>query len=426
MITEAWCTSETTNDSLKIDNYNLFRGDRETGRGGGTLIYTEKSLGVTQFSNSTLSQLSDSVWVQIKVARSKPILMGCVYPPPSSSQEYDKILSSIFDFTANLPFAYKIIGGDFNMPEVSWQSPRGPPRYDNLLNSIVTGGWIQHINSPTRSANILDLMFTNNIAPSTIHVGHEFPGSDHKIVVCSFNIFPEKLRVDEVGRTPVRLYKHADWNLYQYLIRGSNWDSYFTNDSLEEVLNIFYRNIRSIHNVIAPEKILSFKFSQSDYIPTPLRRSLRKHSIKYYRCHDLSSLIAITSVLSRIQELKNCGLKNKEMQAIQSPHSSGEIAKLFKSRLTNSKTTCPKIIHIDGIAYESADRLCELFSTHFAGLYTKENDQVVDFPSVTNKCLSDILFTTQEIGKAISTLSSLALLIQMVYAPFCLKTAVMT
>uniref|UniRef100_A0AA85J6K1 Endonuclease/exonuclease/phosphatase domain-containing protein n=1 Tax=Trichobilharzia regenti TaxID=157069 RepID=A0AA85J6K1_TRIRE len=312
---------------------------RETGRGGGTLIYVKQPICATHFSHPILSQLNDSVWVEIKVLRSKPILIGCVYRPPSSNREYDNVLSNIFSVASNLPFSYNIIGGDFNLPDISWRTLRGPSRYDNLLNSIITGGWTQHINVPTRSNNILDLIFTINVAPSTIHVGHEFPGSDHKIVACSFNISPETIHRNEVSRTPIRLYTQVDWDLYQDLIRYSNWDSYFTNDSLEEVLENFYDNIQSINDVIAPVKLIKFKIPQGDFIPISLRRSLRKHSLSYYRHDDLSSLIAIKTILIRIHELKNLSLRNKETRAIQSPHNTGEIAKLFK------KTT--DSVHLD-------------------------------------------------------------------------------
>uniref|UniRef100_A0AA85J8V4 Uncharacterized protein n=2 Tax=Trichobilharzia regenti TaxID=157069 RepID=A0AA85J8V4_TRIRE len=117
------------------------------------------------------------------------------------------------------------------------------------------------------------------------------------------------------------------------LIRYSNWDSYFTNDSLEEVLENFYDNIQSINDVIAPVKLIKFKIPQGDFIPISLRRSLRKHSLSYYRHDDLSSLIAIKTILIRIHELKNLSLRNKETRAIQSPHNTGEIAKLFKIHL---------------------------------------------------------------------------------------------
>nr|CAH8876094.1 unnamed protein product [Trichobilharzia regenti] len=150
-ITEAWCTSEISDDSLRIEKYNLFRGDRRTGRGGGTLIYCEQSIHATQFSNPILSQLNDSIWVKIKVVRSKPILVGCVYQP---------------------------------------------------------------------------------------------------------------------------------WDFYQHLIRCSNWDLYLPNESLEAILNNFYQNINSVHDVIAPRRILSFRFPPkrlySDIVEEESTKALNK------------------------------------------------------------------------------------------------------------------------------------------------------
>ncbi|VDP99097.1 unnamed protein product [Trichobilharzia regenti] len=91
------------------------------------------------------------------------------------------------------------------------------------------------------------------------------------------------------------------------------------------------------------------------------------------------------------------------MRAIQPPHNPREIEKLSKGRLTNSETACPKI-YLDGIAYADSQVMCELFNKHYARLHTLEIDQVVDFPPKTDGCLGDILFTTQEIDKAVANI----------------------
>ena len=60
------------------------------------------------------------------------------------------------------------MGGDFNLPDISWTSSKitghqySTTKNELFLNLCIELGLTQIISSPTRRKNILDLFFTNN------------------------------------------------------------------------------------------------------------------------------------------------------------------------------------------------------------------------------------------------------------------------
>ena len=75
-----------------------------------------------------------------------------------------------------------IILGDFNIPVEKWgESKHTLSLYENLLNS----GLEQHVKSPTRGKNILDLIFTTDpLLIEQVRIGQKF--SDHSsLEICA-------------------------------------------------------------------------------------------------------------------------------------------------------------------------------------------------------------------------------------------------
>ena len=112
------------------------------------------------------------IFLQLET-HSKKIVIGLIYRPPthninSNRKLYDKIIKVNNSFES-------VIFGDFK----SLKSQMSHDLYNNLLKSSLS----QHLNQPTRSDNILDLIFsTNDGLVSNVNTGPEFSTSDHKIV----------------------------------------------------------------------------------------------------------------------------------------------------------------------------------------------------------------------------------------------------
>ncbi|VDO82494.1 unnamed protein product, partial [Schistosoma mattheei] len=78
LITETWCSQAVSNSELNIQNYRIYRCDRETKRGGGCIIYALDTLTTNKVEDSVLNSLTESVWISVNTLNHS-LLLGCIY-----------------------------------------------------------------------------------------------------------------------------------------------------------------------------------------------------------------------------------------------------------------------------------------------------------------------------------------------------------
>ena len=102
------------------------------------------------------------------------------YVPPSLKDNDITVFSNFYETSKLLTCdATIIVCGDFNIPSNIKLS-----RFSEIMTK---NGFTQHVDSPTRKNNILDLVFVNDdFAVSSLNVGPPFSTSDHSSI--SFNI----------------------------------------------------------------------------------------------------------------------------------------------------------------------------------------------------------------------------------------------
>ena len=114
---ETFLNSNTDDSFLNVDGYNIYRKDRSGKVGGGIIVYILAKWNARRRydieSNST-----ETIWLEISFIKSKPLLLGIVYRPPSAT------ISWFDDFSIELEkassFNYDIIiTGDFNIDVTS-------------------------------------------------------------------------------------------------------------------------------------------------------------------------------------------------------------------------------------------------------------------------------------------------------------------
>ena len=62
VITETWCNETVIDSEIHLDNYRLYRNDRQTGCGGGVLLYIHCSLKFTPCAMINNFSIEDSCW----------------------------------------------------------------------------------------------------------------------------------------------------------------------------------------------------------------------------------------------------------------------------------------------------------------------------------------------------------------------------
>ena len=145
-VTESWLPNEIENRLLQLNNYNLFRKDRTTGRGGGVCAYVKKDIPCIHWLNFEKNRF-ECLWLCLRPRRLPRPLSGIViaviyHPPCLPVKEHDELNEYLIN-TAD-PDHGLILMGDFNDFETGI-----------LMSSLNVK---QVVEKPTRGAAILDLI----------------------------------------------------------------------------------------------------------------------------------------------------------------------------------------------------------------------------------------------------------------------------
>ena len=149
LITETWLTKETTPEHISVAGYQSFGVNRLTRRGGGCLVYIKQPFCASTLQHPVLDKIPDSIWLSLPCGQLQ-LLIGCIYQPPNDCLNDVKHITDAFSHVSDLPFHVKIIGGDFNAPQICWSSLRAPRKLLSFVSCVRLGRWTQHVTSPTR------------------------------------------------------------------------------------------------------------------------------------------------------------------------------------------------------------------------------------------------------------------------------------
>jgi hypothetical protein len=266
--TESHLDSSTATSEVLPPNYatQTHRRDRPS-KGGGVFISARDDIMATELPELNPPG-SETVWSEIQIT-GKKLLVGAHYRPPKSK---DAILNDLNDSIQSVTTKYKnsdiIIGGDFNLASIDWDTLSTTPggsdiaQCNILLNTTNRFNLEQLVSEPTRGENTLDLCFTT--LPGLTKRCTTGPGiSDHDHLV----ILETQLRARPNKKKPhtVNLYSKTDWEKVKREVAHmetefhesrplekttqENWT--FFKDGLKKIMNnnIPTKKIRSKHNL---------------------------------------------------------------------------------------------------------------------------------------------------------------------------------
>ena len=119
---ETWLDNTISDAEIQMNDYEIFRADRESRSRGGSAIYLRKELQCKKdfsFSNSVVEI------VMVKCRKLKSLFI-CVYRPPSTvnnewSQAIEALDEAIELAQSHGEYDTVIVGGDFNFPNIIWE-----------------------------------------------------------------------------------------------------------------------------------------------------------------------------------------------------------------------------------------------------------------------------------------------------------------
>ena len=167
------------------------RRDR-TLRGGGVMIAVREQFTANELPLHDVD--GEIVWVRVEpLKNNSSLIIGAFYRTPSEREvnqlnQLEKSLDQIYAMTKNNESSTIILGGDFNVGDINWDSLTVSNNSNNKALCLKTLEIMAHFHleqmqrQPTRLNNTLDLWLTNK--PSLVKQCNSIPGiSDHDIVL---------------------------------------------------------------------------------------------------------------------------------------------------------------------------------------------------------------------------------------------------
>ena len=264
-LTETWLSDDVPSEAVSINDFSLFRNDRNR-QGGGVACYVRSDLPCTRLQSFETPGL-ETLWLLIKPPRMprwlSHILIGVVYHPPkaNSYQMTEHIINCIDEVTRAHPNVGIAIVGDFNRLQ-------DKPLRNYPLRQVVRGS--------TRKDAVLDKIFTNmsewyNQPTVIAQVGL----SDHKAVI----MCPTGRGVRSVVKHEVEWVRSHDPNnkaLFVHALHRANWAPLYKLTSCEDMVNLFYSIILSLLDQYMPLRPRLRNLNDKPWVTEEFRAVIRR------------------------------------------------------------------------------------------------------------------------------------------------------
>ena len=155
-IAESWLNETVDNSEVAIENFTLYRRDRQdikVGRGGGVLLYVHNSIIFCACTELT-SFKNESVWCKISTSIAKDsdeLYIGVVYRSPNADVSEVNELFSVIKYVSSKQV---MIMGDFNYPGIDWECLDSDSEGESFLSVVQDCFLFQHVLTPTREINV--------------------------------------------------------------------------------------------------------------------------------------------------------------------------------------------------------------------------------------------------------------------------------
>lgn len=449
-LTETWL-HDHKDAEVSIEKYSIFRQDRPSrktkGRHiGGVALYINNSWApdaepVLKYSNRAVDILS--VYIP-----SRNILLTVIYRQPDDSPHgYPSTNSDLIDVINKLtkimadfpsPCPDFLVMGDMNLPHVTYDTwnqdilkPGSSRDEQNMISTVKTLAseffLEQVIDMPTHiEGNMLDLVFTNNASSLHSSVSNKTAReiSDHHIVTCKTLYCNPQIKRTTHSESDTEPYNFdrfnffsdsVEWEKINYELSSYSWDEDFSICTHTEMVNKLIEVCYNIACKYVPHK-KSKRNGHKAKIPKDrnalMRRRTKIHKqlnseISAQRQNNLHhELVEIELSLQSSYQEERSKQEKYAVSAIKRnvKHFYSYASKFSKIRQGIGPLTDPQLKTVS-----CPHAMANLLSTQYASVWTTPNNRADDVSNSvpdTHPNISDILFSSDDIEKAIDELKA--------------------
>ena len=262
-ITETWLDSTVTDNEVALDGYSIIRKDRNR-NGGGVCMYIRQDLAYNPRDDLNSDNL-ESVWCEILLNKTKPIIVGTVYRPPSQTNFLQFFELTLTKLRSDLEV---YILGDLNICFLH-KASSFCRSYINVLDLF---GLTQIINSATRmtqhSASLLDHIICNQKEKICYSGVLTFGLSDHLATYCTRKIVKGQISKNVHNFVKIRSLKNYTKEIFCQKLSEIDWSSVLNCTDVNIAWDCFRNIMNNIIDVVAPLKEIRVKINTEPWMNT--------------------------------------------------------------------------------------------------------------------------------------------------------------
>ena len=398
-VCETW-TNETHGDALfAIGDYEMIarkdRNDTAGGRGGGLLIYARKDVLAWREVETTV--FNQCATIKVKCGREN-VNVHFVYRSPNSSRENDAALNEwIRDMRGT-----NVIIGDFNYPDIDWDTESSGAKARDFLAAIVERGLEQHVEEATHiSGNVLDLILSDGEGMiSKVRTMGRLGKSDHETIMFHMSIDAEKT----AELRPYFDHRRAKYGKMREVLATEKWDELEDMD-VNEMWAHIKNKLLGLMQAFTP-----LRNPKKGRKPPWMNRELKK------KIEDKRRAWKKWKETGRERDGEEYRRKEKETKKMIKNRKNGWEKTILENRKTNPKLfftqinrarkTRDKIAPLqseNGTVFEPKEK-AETLNTYYAKVFTRSNVEPPTPRMRTTERLEKITITKDKVETVISLL----------------------
>ena len=370
-----------------------------------------------------ISPLQECLVAEVKVKGHK-YFITCLYRSPSQTEEEFEVFSQGIETTCSniaqeSPISSLFLG-DFNAKCISWWPGGINNSCGLLLNDLLTtNGYSQLIKEPTnfepnKIPTCIDLIFSNQqnivldsgVLPSLSTLCH------HQIIYAKINL---KINLPPPYKRKVWHFKDARSDLIQRNINLFDWEQVLTNLDVNQQVNILTETLSNIFSNFIPNKTISCSYKDPPWTSTAIKCALRRKNrfFKKYTSNgmkeqDAQAFKECSDICCDLIESAKLDYYKKIAEKLNNPETAPKTYWSLLNRMLG-RVKVPSIppLLANGSFVTDFKEKAKLFNNFFSKQCTVSSNgsNLPNFTFKTDKRISDVVFTQEDIFKVIKGLN---------------------
>ena len=405
-ITETWLADNVHLNGFNncISDFNVFRHDRISGRGGGVLLAIASFL-KCKFIESFSVCNCECVFVDVLLNNSVYVRYGVVYRPPDTNIDtslllYKKILAAVGGAK------HYVLLGDYNLPDINWSNHTAASLVSKeFLTLCFRLGAKQCVDFSTRNDNIIDLVLcSDRDLIRNVHPCVPFYNSDHDSIIF------ETVCNREIPTTCISkpLFKKADYTLINAFLATLDWDIIFSSCDTTEQYWCAFKNILNevVHNFVPfsanscnkSKPWFNKNLSRLKAVKQRRWRAYKKNkNIVSYSNYKTAADMFHSEITSSKRSYERNLFNNRKIK-------SNNFFYNYVKKQNSIKGDIPFMKNNDGTLTSTDDEKASMFSKYFASVFIKDDGCLPHFSPNCNSELLNFTCSAKDVILAIKSL----------------------